>query len=493
MSTRLSVRHGLAGRLNLLTDEQIEAIHVSTLEVLQNTGVQVLSASARELLKDTGAEIDLEKKIVRFPPYLVEEALNKCPSSVTLYGRNPKLFCQFENDWINFGVSGGPPNILDLEGERRTATFNDVADHCRLADALEHIHVGGCDIVGTIEESSLPPRLAQLESAFIRVKNTEKPCVFEPYGGPPDDIIEFCAIIRGGLDNLRKYPMGWAWSNPLSPLIHEEGMTDQVIAYAQRGLPVMFASAIMAGMSGPVTLAGALVQQNAEILSGIVIAQMAADPKHRPPVLYGCASDAIDLKMAQPALGGPEAALLNIAAAQLAKYYQLPCRGTGGCTDSKIPDGQAGYESAMGSFAAALAGINYIYNAAGGLEPGVLAVSFEKLVMDNDSLGYLIRILSGISIEKDTLSVDLINQVGPGGNYLKTKHTRQFFQQEIYFPTIFNRQGFGAWKESGGKNVRKLAQEKARELLASYFPEPLEPELEKELQGFIQKIRDENV
>ncbi len=245
----------------------------------------------------------------------------------------------------------------------------------------------------------------------------------------------------------------------------------------------------MAGMSGPVTLAGVLVQQNAEILSGIVIAQMAANPKHRPPIIYGCASDAIDLKMAQPALGGPEAALLNIAAAQLAKYYRLPCRGTGGCTDSKIPDGQAGYESAIGSLAAALAGVNYIYNAAGGLEPGLLAVNFEKLVMDNDSLGYLTRILSGISVEKDTLGVDIINQVGSGGNYLKTKHTRQFFRQELFFPAIFNRQGYGAWKEAGGKTVRLLAQEMVQELLASHSPEPLEPEIEKELRAFIQKIR----
>lgn len=491
MSKRLSVQNRLASRLEVLTTDQIETIHVATLDVLQNTGVQVRSAPAREILKDAGAEVDPEKHIVKFPPHLVEESVKKCPPRLTIYGRNPKLYCQFEDDWINFGISGGPPHVLDLEGERRLATFKDVAEHCRLADALENIHVGGCDIIGTAEEVALPPRLAQLESTFIRVKHTEKPSIIMPIGSIPEDILEFCSIIRGGMDELRKKPMGWAWSNPLSPLIHDERLTDQVIAYSRHGLPVHFASAVMAGMSGPVTLAGVLVQQNAEILSGIVIAQMAADPKYRPPVIYGCASDATDLRIGQPALGGPEAALLNIASAQIAKHYRLPCRGSGGSTDSKIPDGQAGYESAIGSLSAALIGVNYVYNAAGGLEPGLLACSAEKLIMDNDSLGYLTRILSGITVEEDTLGVNLINQVGPGGNYLKVKHTRQFFRQEIFFPEIFDRQGYDAWKEAGGKTTRQLAQERARELLDSYSPEPLEPELEKDLKEFIQKIRAE--
>lgn len=491
MGKTLSVKNKLAGRLEVLSSDQIETLHAATLEVLQNTGVLVRSTNAREILHEAGAEVNSEKQQVQFPPYLVEEALKKCPSGFKLYGRNSNVFCQIENNWINFGISGGPPNVVDFEGNRRLGTFNDIADHCRLVDALENIHVGGCDLVGTANEISLPPRLALLERTFIRIQNTEKPQIIEPSGGTAKDIIEFCSIIRGGPDELRKKPMGLAWSNPISPLIHDEGMTDHVIAYARLGLPVMFASAVMAGMSGPVTLAGALVQQNAEILSGIVIAQLAADPNHRPPVVYGCASDAMDLKFAQPALGGPEANLLNIAAAQLAKYYDLPCRGTGGCSDAKLPDEQAGYESAMGSMTTALAGVNFIYNAAGGLEPGLLAISFEKLVMDNDALGYLTRMLSGISVEEETLAADIIDQMGPGGNYLKSKHTRQFFRQELFFPTIFDRQGYDSWVEAGGKTLRQVAIEKTKDILATHTPEPLEPDLEKELHEFILKIRAE--
>jgi len=202
----------------------------------------------------------------------------------------------------------------------------------------------------------------------------------------------------------------------------------------------------------------------------------------------GCASDIFDMSYANVALGSAEAALLNVATAQLARFYQIPSRGSGGATDSIIPDAQAGYESGMGVLMSALAGINVVVDAAGGLEPGIGAISYEKYVMDNDALGSVARICEGIQVSTETMAIDIIEEIKPGGDFLTHKSTRKHFQKEQYYPKIFSRWTHPQWKRAGARDLRQRANERARKILETHEPEPLDADIEKEVTQVVKEI-----
>ena len=482
------------GQLKLLSREQIMDIHNATLEVLEQTGVNVKSEKALRVLEEAGADVNLKQQIAKIPPHLVEEAIRKNPPRFTLHGRNLQKKCKFEDGRVYFSVSGAPPYVLDLDGTRRRATYKDIENLIRITDALEYIHISGAILPGAVEEIGVPEPVAMARRFLLRLKNTDKPgLATDAFVFAANDAIRLQAAVIGGIEQLRRKPIGWMWSNPVAPLMHSKEQTDSVVVYAEQGLPILFASEVMGGVSGPATLGGILVQQNAEVLSGLTIAQMAASPQRRPPVLYGCVSHVVDMRSGVCALGSPESGLLNAASAQLARYYGMASRGTGGTTDAVIPDIQAGYESAMGALMCALAGINFVFNASGGVEPGVLAISYEKQVTDNDMLGMVTRILEGITIDDDTLAVDEIHEIAPlawrgESNYLYSKHTSAYFRTEHFFPPILSREMFENWKKAGGRSLRKVARERAKQILAEHEPEPLDSDIEKAVQEIVRDI-----
>ena len=384
-------------------------------------------------------------------------------------------------------MAGYPPNVIDLDGKRRYATWEDMANIFRLTEALENLHVAGSGIV-------LPPHVSYVELAvrrfIIAMENTEGPCAVDAKGPFMRDYIKLQAIVRGGLEELVEKPFFWCHVNPVSPLTFDKRQTSSFLIFAKLGLPIHFGSEVQAGATGPATLAGVLVQQNAENLSGIVIAQLAAEtssPKRRPPIIYGTISTIMDMRTASPVLGNPECALINVASAQIAHYYGLPSRGTGEGADSKIPDIQAGYETCLTLLASALAGHNYIF-AVGGLEPGVLAISYEKIVLDNDLIGMVMRVLEGIDISDDTLALDIIDKVGPGGHYLALDHTRKYCRKEHYYPVLFDRYPYEAWVKRGRRDIREAARERARHILREYYPEPLDKDIKRQLEEMSKEI-----
>ena len=482
------------GQLKLLNRDQILDIHYATLEVLEQTGVNVKSEKALRVLEEAGAEVDPNQQIAKIPPHLVEEAIRKNPSRFTLYGRNPQKKCKFEDGRVYFSVSGAPPNVLDLDGIRRRATYKDIENLIRITDALEYIHIPGAILPGAVEEIGVPESVAMARRFFLRLKNTDKPgLATDAFVFAANDAIRLQAAVMGGIKELRQRPIAWMWSNPTSPLTHSKELTDSVLVFAEQGLPILFASEVMGGASGPATLGGILVQQNAEVLSGLTIAQMAASPKWHPPVLYGCVSGVIDMRTGVLALGAPESGLLNVASAQLARFYGMASRGTGGCTESKIPDIQAGYESMLGVLMCALAGINFICNASGSVEPAVLAISYEKQVTDNDMLGMVARILEGFTINDETLAVDEIHEIAPLAwrgisNYLYSKHTATFCRTEHYFPPLLDREMYENWKKAGARSLREAARERAKQILAEHEPESLDPDIEKAVQEIVRDI-----
>jgi trimethylamine--corrinoid protein Co-methyltransferase len=273
--------------------------------------------------------------------------------------------------------------------------------------------------------------------------------------------------------------------NPVSPLQQSREMMEGLLIYAEYSQPVIIAPEAQAGATAPVTLAGLLAQQNAEILSGVVITQL-VNPGS--PVLYGAVSTIMDMIEGNVALGSVETGLIKVAAAQLARFYRLPSRGTGGTTEAKVSDLQAGYEKAVTLMMASLAGINFIYDAAGSLE-STLTASFEQVVADNELCGMVARAARGIKVCEETLATDIIEAVGPGGHYLTHKHTLEHLRKEHYLPSILSRQNRLKWEKSGSKTLRDVAHEEAKRILKDHEPEALEPELDKELEKTIKELQ----
>ena len=471
------------GQLRILTSDELYEIHLATLEILERIGVKVPGQKALRMLGEAGAHIDIRKKIARIPEYLIEEGIKKAPSGFSLFGRDPKYKLRFEDRRVYFSMGGQSVNVLDLEtGKRRASTLKDCEDFCRLADALENIHHASSSVV---RPRDVPDSVAHVYQLFAGFRNTTKTVDGEIYGQAiAMDGIRMASVVAGGEEELKKRPLLLGFHNPVSPLQLSEKLTEGLMVYAKYKQPVLIAPEAQAGATAPVTLAGLLAQQNAEVLSGIVIAEL-VNPG--APVLFGTVSTIMDMKTGNLAYGAIEAGLINVATAQLAHYYGLPSRGTGGGTESKISDIQAGFEKAMTLMMAALAGINFIYDAAGVLE-STLTASYEQAVIDNEICGMVSRALRGVEISDETLAIDVIEDVGPGGQYLDQRHTLEYLRKEHYLPTIINRERMERWERAGSKDLREVAREEAKRILKEHQPEPLDRNIEEELKKIIKEV-----
>ena len=302
------------------------------------------------------------------------------------------------------------------------------------------------------------------------------------------ETIEMASILRGGREALTKTPTLLGFMNPVSPMQLSKELMEGAILYAQHNQPMIYAPEALAGATAPATLAGLTVQQNAEVLSGIMVSQLA---KPGAPVLYGTVSAAMDMKTGATSLGGPEVGILNVAAAQLARYYNLPCRGTGGNTDSKTVDAQAFMETSTSMMMAGLAGMNFIYDAAGSLE-GSITMSLEKIVIDNELAGMVTRTLEGMKVTDETLAVDEICKVGPAASYLSTPFTLKMFRKEHFIPSLMDRRSREAWSRDGGRTVLDSAKEKVKRILKEHTPEPIDKGVASDIDKFIKKIAKEH-
>jgi len=468
--------------LEILNGDQLYQIHLASLQVLENVGVKVEEERTLRVLVDAGAKVDIKSKIARIPNYLVKEGLQRAPSAFTLFGRDRKHKQTFGDGRVYFSMQGEGVRVLDLEtGIRRASTLRDVIAFYRLADALENIdHASVC-----VSALDVPDAAAPAYEVFEGFKNTTKTIDGYQYGESKSrDTIRIASVVAGGEEELRKTPMLLGFYNPVSPLQHSKDLLEGLRIYAECNQPTIIAPMDLAGGTGPVTLAGLLVQQNAEVLSGIVIAELFSPGA---PVLYGTVSTVMDMRTGGAAFGAVELGMMNIASAQLARYYNLPSRGTGGATESKIPDIQAGFEKAMTLSMAALAGINFIYDAAGSLESSITA-SYEQTVIDNEICGAVSRAVRGIEVSDRTLAADVIEAVGPGGEFLSQRHTLENLQREHYIPKIINRDKWEVWEKAGSKDLREVARQEAKRILQEHEPEPLDDDIRTEIENIARNI-----
>jgi len=470
----------VGGRLEILARSDLDRIHAATLEVYRRVGIKVWEPRARELFRQAGADVDAESLMVRIPEDLVKEAVKRAPAEFFLYGRDPSYRLRYGGRRVHYSLAGQPVRVHDLSGKIRSGTVQDVEDLARLADACENFH----HISRMTTPADVPAEVHHLYTLWAIWRNSIKPTNGYNYGATSaQQTIEMAAILRGGHEELVKRPMLMGITNPVSPLQLSQELIEGALIYAKYKQPMVYAPEAIAGATAPATLAGVLVQQNAEVLAGIVLSQLASPGT---PVLYGTVSTVLDMRTGATALGGPEVALFNIATAQLARYYRLPSRGTGGNTDSKLPDVQASLESALGVLAAALAGMNFIYDAGGSLE-GSLTLSYEKLLIDNELCGMVSRILRGININDETLAVEEICRVGPSASYLASPFTLKTFRKEHFIPTLLDRRSREAWLKAGGRDLGAEAREKARQIIRDHRPEPVEQDVQVAMERFIRE------
>jgi len=470
-------------RLEPFTRNELDKIHGATVRILERTGVKVLDPEAASLLQEAGAALDKRTSIVRIPESVLKECLASAPRKFKLYSRSGKHVVAFGEGRVYLGAVGTAVQVEDLDGNVRPSTLKDAENFFRLTDALPNIDHSGW----VCWPRDSPDDIAPLEEIFLAFKHSTKTTDgWNLTKEQSQSSIGLATIVAGDLDDLREKPLLLGFSNPVSPLTLSKDATEGLIVYARAGQPCLYPPECMAGGTSPVTLAGLLVQQNAEVLSSVAVAQCAA---RRAPSIYSSVSSIMDMRTGSIALGAPEAGLVMCGSAQLARYYGIPSRGTGGNTESMTSDIQAGSESSRTLVMAALAGFDFIYDAAGSIESSLTA-SYTKLVLDNDMCGEVKRVLSGIDVTEETLATDVMEMVGSGGSYLSQPHTLRNYRKEHFAPSLLWRGSRSSWNASKQKAIKDRARAKCKEILKDHEVDPpLEPDIEKKLKDFIKAKR----
>jgi len=469
----VAIRSLKGGQYKVLSDSDIRDIHNATLEVLDEVGVRIDYKPALDLMADCGCRIDFPSRIARVPEHVLKKFLDMAPSSFTLCGKTPEF--DINVDTRNIYTIGGSSAlfVLDLDGCRRPANVNDLAELTRLQDALENLHIMHAIVIPQDIEQEGFDRI--LFSTVMR--NTSRNYYSQGMGAQSiRDQIEMASAVSGSTENFRKRPLFSIVVCLTSPLIQSEMRVEELMESAKHGIPLYIEADAQAGATSPITLAGTLVQQNANILCGIALAQM-VNPG--TPCIYAIASGIMDMSTGNYSGGSPETTLIHAASAQVAHYYNLPFQGGTGI-DATIPDAQAGYERALQVLGCALSGTNFIHLSVGMMEQMLLA-SYEQCVIDNEIIGAALHIARGIEVNRDTLAVKIIKEVGPGGHYLDHEHTLRNFTEVNWFPKLTNRRKWDSWMEAGGRDMRQRANEMARKILKEHHPQHLPEDVAREV------------
>ena len=457
-----SARGELMKRLTLLSRADLDLVHSQSVEILQRIGVAVKSEKASRILVSHGAQIDHNRGTVKIPSALVEEALRDAPKEINLYGRNPRYDIGLKTGLVHFGPGLNAQQVLDLEtGARRFSTKEDVAGLARLADGLMNIDFE-MPLGSALDKPQDTQDLHELEALL---SNTEKPIICWAEDGKT--LLQIAATAAGGIEELRKRPTVAMCGLTASPLQHDKRYVENLIEFASAGIPAVYGSCFQLGATTPITIAGALTQINAEVLSGLVIAQLT---RKGSPFIYGCMGSMLDQYTYVMSHGAPELTLVNAGATDLATHYGLTHFGAGGCSDSKLVDEQAVGEATETTFVAGLCGTPLIHGL--GYIESSLTASYEMMVITDEIAGMVRRTLVNEVFSSDTISLETIDRVGPGGSFLAAPHTLKYVNQH-FRTTLMDRNRFEGWQKDGAKRLATRARESAKKILATHQPEPL--------------------
>ena len=473
--------------LTAFTDQELEAVHAATLQVLWNTGIKVETPEALDIFEAAGADVQREEKygMVKIPNYMVEECLAATPKNGMFYGRRPEDDYFTDQNRVAFTAGFGEHvKIIDIDTrEVRPTTKEDLGNITRIQDALA--------VTPVVERAACSgdctPAAQPVHNYAAMVKNTSKHC-FLGFGGKRNTevIIEIAKAAVGGEENFRHRPTVTGFVCPTSPLTLVNECCESVIACAKGGIGISIIPMSLSGASSPATLAGVMVQHNAEVLSALILAQLTR--KGTPCVYCGC-DTIMDLRLAGSPVGVPENALLSVAWAKLAQFYRLPS-WIGGCaSDSKRPDAQQGYDFSLTAMPAALAGANVLFGL--GAIDSLITFDYAAMMMGAEQAERILRIVGGIEINDDTMALDLIHEIGPGGEYLTHQHTFQHMRS-MSQGDLFNRLNRDAWeKKLSDTTIEELAYRKAAEIIDSHEPMPLADGADEKIRAILDAYEEE--
>ncbi len=460
--------------LEFLSADQIQSLHQAVLSVLGEVGVRVLYRPALEIFASSGCRVDFTTQTVYIPEQVLAKALASAPSTFTLAGQSleENISVDLENVYTIAGSSA--IYVLDLDGVRRPATLQDLADFTRLIDSLEMADIMHAMVV--------PQDISQV--GFDRLLfstilcNTRKHYYSQGQGwGSVADQVEMAAVIQGSTQAVMRSPCFSLVVCLTSPLVHVAERVQEIMECARFRIPVWLEATNMMGATGPVTIAGALVEHTANVLASLVLMQL-LNPGH--PCIFSIASGGFNMRTATYVAASPEAVLLHCATAQMARFYHLPFQGSSGL-DACLPDAQAGYERMLQAAPLALAGVNFIHLAFGMMDQ-LLTSSYEQAVIDNEIFQAAFRLAQGILVTPETIALDQIRAAGPGGQFLDQEYTLKHYRKHQWQPALTTRMAWDVWqKKTGGKDMRQRANDRARKILTDHHPHPLSTDQENEL------------
>lgn len=459
-------------RGNFMTRAECEKIHEMSVYVLEHVGVDFMEPYCREVFKSHGAKVEGER--VYISREMLENALSTAPEVFTVTGRNGKSVTVGKENQILAPASG--PLFVRRGNDRHRNTaedyknFQKIHHNSRVMDMLNP---------NLIEPADIARDIVRDYQMAVCLKYTDKPLI--GLTTAPNHTINCIEMTQRFYGIKESVMLGII--NVISPLKYDDTMLEAVKICAENHQPMMFACCSMPGATSPITLSSTVVVNNAEVLAGIVYAQLLSPGIG---VLYGNTSGGCDLRFVTPTIGSPELALFVFASAAMAQYYKLPCRTGGALADSKLVDWQCGVESTMTMMASMISSSNFILHACGVME-SFSTLSYEKFLLDEQNIEMLGKITGGIQMYMDQEELNNIAEVGPGGQYIDADHTLEYLHDELYTPKLFSKTAYAGWVNSGGKSAKQLAGEQIEERIASYKPVEITKEQEDVLVSYIGK------
>ena len=464
-------------RFSVVELADVERIHELSLRVLAETGILLHYPPARQLLADHGASVDEARQVVRIPRHLVEQALASAPREVTVYSQaDPRHDYRLCLDGPRYARTTTALNWIVDAGSpyRRPVTEADVVNWTRVIHALPNIH-----FAGSLNDQEEAVKSAEVRCLARMLHHTDKPFMFSAFSG---EGMRWLWRLTEVVQSPDRLPRLMVLSSVNSPLVYGWGQCEGAMASAELGIPVCINSSAVAGATAPVTLAGNVVQMNAEILAALTILQL-----HRPgaPVVYAAHPMALDMKTGNPSISMGEVGLMSAACVEIGRFYGLPTSSNGICTDACTPDPMATLEKWANGYLPLMAGANV--NGGAGSLACVSTVSLEQVVIDDDVYGHMFRQARGLHVDDETLAADVIAGVGPGNSYIMEEHTLAHFRDEYYFSPLANRLSAPTWEAAGARNALDQAADRVRNILAAPPKVFLSEEQSREVKAVLVK------
>lgn len=479
----MPIRSLKSGRLRFLDDSQLRDLDAAVHAVLEEVGVRVDHAPAWEVFAGGGCTVDSKRHIVRIPPQALQRALKTAPSEFVLRAPRREHDVRVTLDDVYTLAGSSAIYALDLEGHHRSATHEDLVNFTRLIDALPQAHVMHAMVV----PQELPQPGFDRRLFATVMSNTTKHYYSQGLGGDSiADQVEMAAVLQGSTQAVREGPHFSLVVCFMSPLVHGDEPVQEMMACAENGIPLWLEPTNMMGATAPLSVAGSVVEHTASALGALVLVQL-MNPGH--PCVLATASGSMNMHKGTYVGASPEAVLAHCATAQLAHYYGMPLQGGSGL-DACLPDAQAGYERMLQAAPMALAGVNFIHLAFGMINQ-LLTASYEQAVIDNEILAAAFRLVEGFEVTAETIGLDQLREVGPGGNFLAHPYTAANTRRFLWQPQLTNRLVWDEWQSMhGGRDIRQRANLVARQLMEQHKASAVSPQQAAELERMAIRFQE---